>query len=103
MTTQELIKKYTTYRDNVQWHIERNKLESEGLRRCQQKMEDYNKVIKYLESLQEDNDNFTMAFVVWALYDPQAQAWIKSGITTYDLLQKYRDRPFIDNSNPQLQ
>lgn len=51
----------------------------------------------------EDADNFAMSFVVWALHDPQAKAYLEAGCTTYQLLEKYKNRPYIDTANPSNQ
>ncbi len=95
MTTQELIKKYTTYRDNVQWHIDTNKPDGEELLSCQMRINHSNEIIKDLESLQEDNDNFTISFYVWASCDPQAKAYQEAGITPNKLLELYRNRVLL--------
>lgn len=51
----------------------------------------------------KDADNLAMSFVVWALHDPQAKAYLEAGCTTYQLLEKYKSRPYIDTANPSNQ
>lgn len=50
----------------------------------------------------EEKDNFAISFAVWAMHDPQAQSYQAAGITAYDLLMKYKDRPYI-NTDPNTQ
>lgn len=47
---------------------------------------------------QEEKDNFAISFCVWALHDLQAKAYLEAGITAYGLLEKYKDRPFLDTT-----
>lgn len=49
----------------------------------------------------EDRNNFAISFAVWAIHDNQAKAYREAGITAYGLLEKYLDRPFIND--PHLQ
>ena|SRR3990167_7195232 len=41
-------------------------------------------------------DLFAISFAVWAMHNPQAKAYQEVGISAYDLLEKYKDRPFIN-------
>lgn len=52
-TKQYLIKKYTAFRDNIQWHIKTNKPVGGELNILEQRVKDYNEVIKDLESLKQ--------------------------------------------------
>lgn len=45
---------------------------------------------------QEERDNFAISFAIWCLYDPQAHFYQNAGLTAYQLLEKYKDRPFVD-------
>lgn len=53
----------------------------------------------YVNAIKEDRDNFAISFAVWAIHNTQAQAYQAAGITAYDLLGKYKSRPFIDTEN----
>lgn len=65
------------------------------------KIQDLEEDIRVLAgAFEEDKENFAIAFAVWALHDPQAQAYQSAGITAYELLEKYKSRAYIDNSNP---
>jgi hypothetical protein len=46
---------------------------------------------------EDDRDNFAIAFMAWALYDPQAIAMREARISAGDLLEKYKSRPYIDS------
>lgn len=50
MTQEEILKKYTRYRDNVKWHIETNKPTGQDLLDCMAKWTAYQEVVKDLES-----------------------------------------------------
>lgn len=45
---------------------------------------------------EEERDNFSISFAIWALHDPQAKSYQEAGITAYGLLEKYKDRPYIN-------
>lgn len=49
--------------------------------------------------LTEEKDNFAISFAVWAMHNTQAQAYQAAGITAYNLLEKYKSRPYIDTEN----
>lgn len=53
----------------------------------------------HVNAIKEDRDNFTISFAVWAMHNTQAQAYQAAGITAYDLLEKYKSRPFVDTDN----
>lgn len=44
----------------------------------------------------ENIDNFACGFLVWALFDPVAQVLIKSNTPPAIILDRYKDRPYID-------
>jgi hypothetical protein len=43
----------------------------------------------------EERDDFAIAFAAWVLYNDEAAAMRFAGATGYQLLEKYKDRPFI--------
>lgn len=45
-----LFKKYQTYRDNILWHIETNKPTGAELERCEQRLADFNEVLRDLST-----------------------------------------------------
>lgn len=53
----------------------------------------------HVNTIKEDRDNFAISFAVWTMHNTQAQAYQAAGITAYDLLEKYKSRPFIDTEN----
>lgn len=53
----------------------------------------------HVNAIKEDRDNFAISFAVWAMHNTQAQAYQAAGISAYDLLEKYKSRPFIDIEN----
>lgn len=42
-------------------------------------------------------DSFAIGFAAWSTYHPDAERYKAAGISAYDLLQKYKSRPFVDN------
>ncbi len=51
------------------------------------------------DGVDEDKDNFAISFAVWVMHDQQAKAYLNSGCSAYQLLEKYKDRPYIDNDS----
>lgn len=51
---------------------------------------------------EDDRDEFALSFLAWHNHHPQAQMYHNAGASTYELLQKYKSRPYIDN-NPENQ
>ncbi len=51
------------------------------------------------DGVDEDKDNFAISFAVWVLHDQQAKSYLNSGCSAYQLLEKYKDRPYIDNDS----
>jgi hypothetical protein len=45
---------------------------------------------------EEERDVFAMSFLVFALFDPRAQALIKAGTPAGAVLDLYKDRPYLD-------
>ena len=47
----------------------------------------------------KDPDSFAIAFACWAFYDEQAQAYRASGASALQLVELYKNRPYI-STNP---
>ena len=50
---------------------------------------------------EEERDLFAMAFLVWYYGAEDAQIYKAQGLSTYDLLKLYKDRPYLRTDAPQ--
>lgn len=65
---------------------------------CIETIKSYSESIQQGEGKeQEEHDNFAIGFAIWSIYDPQAIAYREAKCTGYELLNKYKSRPYIDN------
>lgn len=51
---------------------------------------------KDLKFTEEERDVFAMSFLVFALFDPRAQALIQAGTPAGAVVALYKDRAYID-------
>lgn len=52
-----------------------------------------------MKPIEEEKDLLALNFATW-LFGPEGQMYKATGMSAYALLQKYKDRPYIDVSNP---